>query len=397
LAESIAAAQRESQSAFGDGRVFLEKYIESAHHVEFQILADSHDHTVHLFERECSIQRRHQKIIEESPSPLLEPDLRQRMGATAIAAAKAVGYVNAGTVEFIVDSSRDFYFLEMNTRLQVEHPVTEWVTGVDLVAQQINIAAGDPLPFTQADLVQHGHAIECRIYAEDPTNDFFPSAGTITRLIEPSGPGVRIDAGATAGDEISIHYDPLIAKLSVHGADRGEAIARLRQALAEYQIDGLTTNLAFLRAVIANTSFVAGDTTTSFIADHLAGWKPLPSPPTSPPLRGGGESAKLPPWERADGFRLGGGVTYEIRSLDAPVESRTTRRAENTLTATMPGQVTHVFVAPGDSVTHGQTLATLEAMKMELRLTAPRDGLVRAVRCEPGQVVTRGQVLIELE
>ncbi|MBI5347966.1 MAG: ATP-grasp domain-containing protein, partial [Chloroflexi bacterium] len=209
LSEAIAAAQREASHAFGDDRVFLEKYIDSPRHIEFQVLADSHGNTVHLFERECSIQRRHQKIIEETPSPLLTPEIRVKMGEAAVAAAKAVGYVNAGTVEFIVDSkTREFYFLEMNTRLQVEHPITEAITGIDLAQAQINIAAGKHLPFKQNDLHQRGHAIECRVYAEDPANDFLPSIGKVLRAIEPTRAGVCVDAGVHTGDEVSIHYDP---------------------------------------------------------------------------------------------------------------------------------------------------------------------------------------------
>ncbi|MEK7440483.1 MAG: acetyl-CoA carboxylase biotin carboxylase subunit [Chloroflexota bacterium] len=274
LSEAIAAAQREASHAFGDDRVFLEKYIDSPRHIEFQILADSHGNTVHLFERECSIQRRHQKIIEETPSPLLTPEMRAMMGEAAVAAAKAAGYVNAGTVEFIVDSkTRDFYFLEMNTRLQVEHPITEAITGIDLAQAQINIAAGKHLPFKQNDLHQRGHAIECRIYAEDPANDFLPSIGKVLRAVEPTRAGVRVDAGVHTGDEVSIHYDPMIAKVIAYAETRDAAIRKMDAALAEYTLLGLTTNIPFLRAVVTHPAFARGDVTTHFIEDHLRDWK----------------------------------------------------------------------------------------------------------------------------
>jgi acetyl-CoA carboxylase biotin carboxylase subunit len=274
LSEAIAAAQREAAHAFGDDRVFLEKYIDSPRHIEFQVLADSYGNTVHLFERECSIQRRHQKIIEETPSPLLTPELRAKMGEAAIAAAKAVGYVNAGTVEFIVDAkTREFYFLEMNTRLQVEHPITEAITGIDLAQAQINIAAGKHIPFRQNDLHQRGHAIECRVYAEDPSNDFLPSIGKVLRAVEPTRAGVRVDAGVHTGDEVSIHYDPMIAKVIAHAETREATIRKMDAALAEYTLLGLTTNIPFLRAVVTHSAFARGDVTTHFIEDHLREWK----------------------------------------------------------------------------------------------------------------------------
>jgi len=232
LRDALAAALREAGNAFGDARVFLERYIESAHHVEIQVLADTHGNTVHLFERECSSQRRHQKIIEESPSPLLDAETRMQMGAAAVAAAQAVDYVNAGTVEFIATGEGSFYFLEMNTRLQVEHPVTEMVTGLDLVKLQFQIAAGDALPFGQADLSQRGHAIECRLYAEDAANHFLPAVGMLLRFVPPEGSGTRVDAGVQSGDVISHHYDPMIAKIIGHDVDRSAAMKRMRHALA---------------------------------------------------------------------------------------------------------------------------------------------------------------------
>ena len=263
-----AAAERargEARSAFGDDSVYLEKAIVRPRHVEIQVLADAHGNAVHLFERECSIQRRHQKVIEESPSPALTPALRERMGALALSLVKRAGYVNAGTLEFLVDADRNPYFLEMNTRLQVEHPVTEMVTGVDLVKLQIKVAQGERLPFAQGDLVQRGHAIECRVYAEDPDQGFLPSPGTIHALRTPGGPGIRDDSGVYEGASVSIHYDPLVSKLIAHGADRGEALARMRRAVAEYTVLGIKTTLPFFARVLRHPAFVSGDYDTSFI------------------------------------------------------------------------------------------------------------------------------------
>lgn len=286
LAEELGAARREAQAAFGDQRLVLERYIARAHHVEFQILADNYGNVVHLFERECSVQRRHQKIIEETPSPLLDgrldlqlhpplrPSLRDRMGAAAVAAAAEVGYRNAGTIEFIVDpDTHEFYFLEMNTRLQVEHPISELVTGIDLAQWQIRIAADEPLPFRQSDLHQRGHAIECRLYAEDPANRFLPATGKILRFIEPKGPGVRVDTGITTGDEVSLYYDPLIAKLIVHAEDRPAAIRKMRAALADTVLLGITTNWRFLQDVLGHPTFLEGKVHTSWIDHEFTDWE----------------------------------------------------------------------------------------------------------------------------
>ena len=325
LPAALASARREAANAFGDDRIYLEKLIEHPHHIEFQVCGDHHGHAVHLFERECSVQRRHQKIVEETPSPLLDAALRARMGAAAVAAVQAVGYTNAGTLEFLVDSRRNFYFLEMNTRLQVEHPVTELVTGVDLVKLQIRIAAGEPLPFTQADLSQRGHAIECRIYAEDPANNFLPAIGKVLLAVEPVGPGVRVDAGVTSGDEVTLHYDPMIAKLIVLGESRGDAIARMRWALDRYVVLGdVITNIPFLRAVLAHPTFLAGEQTTDFVDTAFAGWQPPPPAPEELELAvaiaavaeqvqstGGAtqgatvEHDPYSPWRVGDGFRVG--------------------------------------------------------------------------------------------
>ena len=279
LPEALAAARRESLSAFGDDTLILERVIAPARHVEFQIFGDQHGQIIHLGERECSIQRRHQKIIEETPSTALTPELRQRMGEAAVTAGRQIDYVNAGTVEFILDEAGNFYFLEVNTRLQVEHPVTEYVTGLDLVRWQIEIAEGRPLPLTQDEVRFSGHAIECRVYAEDPTNSFLPSTGDILLWREPSGDGVRVDAGILSGGAVSIYYDPMLAKIITFGADREEALRRMDRALSQTTLMGLRNNIAFLRRVLFHPEHVAGRLSTSFIEQHLA------EPPTEATAR----------------------------------------------------------------------------------------------------------------
>ncbi len=269
LSDALDAARREAKNAFDDDTVYLEKYIVNPRHVEFQVLADHHGNTVHLFERECSIQRRHQKIIEETPSVALNPDLRARMGADAVKVAQAANYTNAGTVEFLLDDSGHYYFLEMNTRIQVEHPVTEFVTGVDLVIEQIRIAAGEVLGDHLKNLHQRGHAIECRIYAEDGENGFMPSTGTILHYSEPTGPGVRVDSGIVRGSEITIDYDPIMAKLIVHAPDRNTAITKMINALNNYKILGVKTSKRFMIDVLRHPQFVAGRTFTDFIDKHM--------------------------------------------------------------------------------------------------------------------------------
>jgi acetyl-CoA carboxylase biotin carboxylase subunit len=273
LAECLAAARREAMGAFGDDTVYLEKCIVKPRHVEFQILADAHGNVVHLFERECSIQRRHQKIVEESPSPALDAKLRKKMGEAACEVARAVGYTNAGTIEFLLDADKKFYFLEVNARVQVEHPVTEMVTGVDVVKTQLAIGAGEKLPFAQKELGQRGHAVECRIYAEDPAANFLPSAGKILFLREPRGPGVRLDGGIYGGYDVPVHYDPILAKLITWGTDRDEARRRMAEALRDYVIVGIKTTVPFLRDVVEHPAYVAGETNTGFIADHFGGWR----------------------------------------------------------------------------------------------------------------------------
>lgn len=270
VVSAVRAARSEAMSAFGDDSVYIEKYISSPHHIEFQILADEHGNVVHLFERECSVQRRHQKMIEETPSPLMTPELREQMGKSAVEAAKAVNYTGAGTIEFLVDNNLNYYFLEMNTRLQVEHPITERITGVDLVKQQILIAEGHPLEFAQEDIKQRGHSIECRIYAEDPDNNFMPSPGKIYKISEPLGLGVRTDGYVYEGYEIPIYYDPMISKLIIWGKTREESIQRMRRALYEYKITGVKTSIKYLERIMNNQNFIDGNYDTHFIENNQA-------------------------------------------------------------------------------------------------------------------------------
>jgi acetyl-CoA carboxylase biotin carboxylase subunit len=325
LHSSIAAARREALHAFGDSRMILERYVPQAHHVEFQLLGDEHGNLVHLFERECSVQRRHQKVIEESPSPLLNEALRAEIGAAALLAGREIGYHNAGTVEFIVDpQTQEYFFLEMNTRLQVEHPVTELVAGLDLVHWQIRIAAGQPLDFSQADLVQRGHAIQSRLYAEDPANGFLPATGPVLRFVEPEGPGIRVDSGIANGAEITIHYDPLIAKVIAHAQDRPAAVRRMQSALRDAVLLGVRTNWQFLQDVLAHPDFKAGRVYTTWVEENFEDWQPpdciLPpevlvaaaltqyqTPFGASPNGQTGPTLDDPfsPWRIANGFRLG--------------------------------------------------------------------------------------------
>ncbi len=330
LRPALDSARREALKAFGDPRLFLEKVVEDARHIEMQILADAHGRYVHLFERECSIQRRFQKMVEESPSPLVDAGLRAQMGDAAIAAAHACGYVNAGTVEFLIGRDRRFFFLEMNTRIQVEHGVTELVTGVDIVQAQIRIAAGEPLPLRQRDVRQEGHALECRVNAEDPSREFAPSSGRVLLACFPGGPGIRVDAGVETGDLVSPYYDSLIAKILVHAGERAAALATMDEALARTAVLGVETNVPYLRAILAHPAFRAGEATTEFTARELGGWRPAAGPvpdetlavaalaealgATSGSRAGAGAHAgaagdddadAYSPWARADHFRPG--------------------------------------------------------------------------------------------
>jgi acetyl-CoA carboxylase biotin carboxylase subunit len=326
LKSALEAGMREAKSAFGDESVYLEKFIEEPRHVEFQVLADNHGNVVHLFERECSIQRRHQKIVEETPSQALTPELRSLMGETAKKVMRVSGYNNAGTVEFLLDKHKNFYFLEVNARLQVEHPVTELTTGVDLVHQQVLIASGEKLPFNQEALTQRGHSIECRIYAEDPLNNFLPSSGKVLFLKEPKGPGVRHDCGIFSGSNVPIYYDPILAKLIVWAENREMACQRMVNALEDYVILGIKTTIGFLKDVIAHPQFKAGNTTTSFIEKNLDAWESKTKTEdgltlaliasafdnfnqtyTAPGVnRGAAQKEVFSPWQSLGKWRLGG-------------------------------------------------------------------------------------------
>jgi 3-methylcrotonyl-CoA carboxylase alpha subunit len=340
LDEALRGARGEAESAFGDGRLMLERFLERPRHVEVQVFGDSAGGCVHLFERECSVQRRYQKIIEESPSPFIDGPTRAAMTAAAVRAAQAVGYVNAGTIEFIVDADGSFYFMEMNTRLQVEHPVTEAVTGLDLVEWQLRIAAGDPLPLAQQDIRQQGHAIEARIYSEDPRRGFLPSVGRIGRFAHPqAGPGWRIDAGIADGDEITVYYDPMVAKVIAAGPDRASALARLRRNLDRTAVFGVANNLSLLRAIAAHPAFAAGDVDTGFVDRELAALTAERQPQPEALLlaawlsladrRPAGNGAASP-WSLGDGWRPGGPTTQAI-GLRMPTHRRLRARSEDAL------------------------------------------------------------------
>lgn len=404
LADALAAARREARASFGDDTLYVERLIEKPRHVEIQVFADHHGHTVHLFERECSAQRRHQKMIEESPCPALSPTIREQMGAAAIAAARAVGYRNAGTCEFLLEGDGDaarFYFLEMNTRLQVEHPVTEAVVGVDLVHAQLRVASGEPLPFTQSTLSQRGHAIECRIYAEDPSQGFLPQAGTIVLYREPQGPGIRVDSGITQGSEVSVFYDPMLAKLIVYAENRDAARRRAVIALRAFSIRGIATNIGLLTQVLEHPQFVRAAIDTNFIDRELQALvAKIPasdeseSPAVSlPPMT---DPSAQDPFVALTGWRLDGRVVWTGTAGGV----RTTRRqtkSDSGVMAPMPATVVSINTEVGKSVTEGETVIVLEAMKMELPIKAPRGGVVKAIKCAKGELVQPGVSLLEIE
>ncbi len=398
LPAALEGCQREAKSAFGDDRVFLEKYLLEPRHVEIQIIADQHGNVRHLFERECSIQRRHQKVIEETPSPALDETLRQKMGEAAVKIARLIGYQSVGTIEFILDKNRDFYFLEVNTRLQVEHPITEMITGVDLVKAQIRIAAGEKLDaivgaYCNTPLQTRGHAIECRICAEDPENNFLPSIGKITHLREPAGDGVRVDSGIFAGWEIPVEYDPMLAKLIVHAPTRPLAIRKMLEALGHYEIDGVKTNIPFLRDLLRHPEFSAGQTDTGFIPRNFPEWVPG---------RFDGEDP-FNPWQRGDGWRLGGTVgaalcgrpVREGNHIGLPLP-KPVRTPKHALTAPMPGKVIKISVVVGDTVKEGDLLVVMEAMKMEHSIQANRAGIVKQLFFQVGDKVGMGEKLVEI-
>jgi acetyl/propionyl-CoA carboxylase alpha subunit len=377
LDEAVAAAKREAAAAFGDDTVFFERYLERPRHVEIQLLADTHGTVAALGERDCSIQRRHQKVLEESPSAAVDPELRARMSAAAVAFARAIGYVGAGTAEFMLDG-RDFYFLELNARIQVEHPVTELVTGVDLVREQLRVAGGATIA---PDVFLSGHAVEVRLYAEDPRT-FLPQAGPIERLRLPVD--IRVDAGVAEGDEVGTSYDPMIAKLVAYGSTRAEAYDVLARALAETEVGGVATNLPFLRWLVAHPLVRAGRVTTAFLTEN----PPLSEPPAAAPA---------PAWSGAWRLNLATPPPRPVPNVDAAALESGPEGEQSTVTAPMPGTVIKVLVEAGAAVRARQPLVVLEAMKMETPLVSPYDATVRAVHVREGDRVAGGFVLVELE
>jgi acetyl/propionyl-CoA carboxylase alpha subunit len=377
LDEALAAAGREAKAAFGDDRVFCERYVERPRHVEIQLLGDGKGNVVSLGERECSIQRRHQKVLEESPSVALDRELRARMSEAAITFARAIGYRGAGTAEFMLDG-RSFYLLELNGRIQVEHPVTELVTGVDLVAAQLAIAGGGQVTDCY---VAEGHAVEVRLYAEDPRS-FLPQAGRVDRLRLPDG--VRVDAGVEEGDEIGIAYDPMIAKLIAHGETREEALDRLAAALRDTAVEGVTTNLPFLRWLVRHPGLRAGETTTAFLVEH-------------PPLSASPARTVERPWRGPFRLNLPSPPPAPPPDLEAAQRQPGVGGVGSAVTAPMPGTVIRVLVGKGDAVVARQPLLVLEAMKMETPLVSPYGATVRRVHVSEGDRVAGGALLVDLE
>jgi acetyl/propionyl-CoA carboxylase alpha subunit len=378
LPDAVAAARREAKAAFGDETVFFERYLERPRHVEIQLLADEHGHVYSLGERDCSIQRRHQKVLEEAPSPAVDTELRERMGGAAIAFAQEIGYRSLGTVEFLLDGG-DFYFLELNGRIQVEHPVTEEATGLDLVALQLAAARGEEVADPRPKLRRH--AVEVRLYAEDPV-DFLPQAGTVERLHLPDV--IRVDAGVAEGDTVGVAYDPMIAKLIASAQTRADALDRLGAALAETEVEGITTNLPFLRWLVSHPVVRAGTTTTAFLTEY----PPLSTVP-----------ARLPQGPWAVPWRLNLPVPPPGAAPDPDAASHDHRHTgeQSSLTAPMPGTVIRVVVAEGDRVEARQPLVVLEAMKMETPVVAPYEAVVRTIHVAEGDRVAGGTVLVELE
>jgi len=453
LGEILARARREAASSFGDDRLILERYLQRPRHVEVQLLLDSHGNGVHLGERDCSLQRRHQKVVEEAPSPTVDADLRTRLGEAALRLCRSAAYEGAGTAEFLLDDAGDFYFLEVNARLQVEHPVTELVTGRDLVVDQLRIASGEALGFAQEDVTFQGHAMEARLYAEDPWEGFLPAAGLIEHVRWPEVDGVRVDAGVGAGDQVGTRYDPLLAKIVAHGRDRDDALERLRRALDATVTLGVTTNRGFLRRLLDDAGVRAGRARTDTIE---ATWRPADTTALDTraaramaAVSGDSLPAEVPDAASAvrNGFRLNAGPTIRIRlgrhertlsveagaavgvpwiaiggdgadrSVVLDIEGRAYRggqasaptvddsagRAQRehgavaAVVAPMPGQVIAVRVADGDDVQAGQVLVVLEAMKMENAVTAPAAATVSRVLVGAGQQMQRGDPLVELE
>jgi len=380
LADALEAAQREAGAAFGDDTVFCERYLERPRHVEIQILADGHGNVIALGERDCSIQRRHQKVLEESPSTALDPELRERMSAAAVAFARAIGYQSAGTAEFVL-AGRDFFFLELNARIQVEHPVTELVTGVDLVREQLRIASGEAMSDLVTSCHLRGCAVEVRLYAEDPRT-FLPQAGRLERLRLPEG--VRVDSGVREGDEIGTAYDPMIAKLISSGETREEAYDRLAAALRETEVGGVTTNLPFLRWLVSHPLVRAGRVTTAFLTEN----PPLSERPTAAPA-----AVWSAPWR----LNLPSPPSRPAPDVDSARGTSSDAQEQSSVTAPMPGTVIRVLVEPGSEVGARQPLVVLEAMKMETPLVSPYAATVRAVHVSEGDRVAGGAVLVELD
>ena len=394
---------REGETYFGNGSVYLERYLPAPRHVEIQVLRDKHGNAVHLGERDCSIQRRHQKLVEECPSPAIDPGLREEMGRAAKGAAEAVGYDNVGTVEFLV-AGDEFFFLEMNTRVQVEHPVTEEVTGIDIVQTGVRISAGKPLPFTQDEVSWRGHAIEVRLNAEDAANDFAPSPGVVTAYEEPGGPGVRVDSSLKGPGVVPEAYDPLFAKLIVRGTDRGNALRRLRRALSEFRVEGISTTLPFHRALLEDEVFVSGEYTTGFVAQRLSGMEIVAAPPV--PAAGearGKEGREVEVEVNGKLFRV---RLYEerdeAREKGPPLRRKggVTQRApmgRGAILAPMQGTIVQLLVEVGQEVAANEAVCVLEAMKMESEIRAQRGGTVREVLVEAGKTVRSGEPLVVLE
>ncbi len=399
---AFASARREGESYFSDPTVYVERYLEDPRHVEVQVLADAHGNVVHLGERDCTIQRRHQKLVEETPSPAVSPELRERIGQIAVDAVRAVGYRSAGTIEGLLSREGEYFFLEMNTRIQVEHTITELVTGEDLVRAQVLIAAGEPLPFRQEEVHFDGHAIECRINAEDVSNGFLPAPGTIATYREPAGPGVRVDSGVAEGSEVSGLYDPLIAKLCVHGIDREHARKRMLRALGEFVIEGVPTLVGFHRALLSHPCFVEGETCHGLVESELLaqraaelGASRVAAPTDSSRLEARTSVVEL------DGQR------YELRLLvPEPAHKALVRRrrersaggghhavARDAVLSPMQGTVLAVEVGEGQQVSAGKVLCIVEAMKMENEITAHRDGIVTDLSVAAGDPVQTGQVI----
>jgi acetyl-CoA/propionyl-CoA carboxylase, biotin carboxylase, biotin carboxyl carrier protein len=404
LERAFESAQREGKAYFADDSVYLERYLDRPRHVEVQVLADAHGNVIHLGERDCSVQRRHQKILEETPSPAVSPELRDRIGEIAVNAARAVGYTNAGTVEGLLDADGSYYFLEMNTRLQVEHTVTEMVTGLDLVREQVWIAGGRPLGWAQSDVRLHGHSIQCRINAEDPAAGFVPTPGTITRYREPSGPGVRVDSGVTEGSEISGLYDPMIAKLVVWDEDRDLARQRMLRALSEFEIEGPRTLIPLHRQILEHPDFIAGGLVHEFVerGGDTGAHEGSDSAPRAE-ARAAGEVRTLP--VEVDGKRFDVTVTVpehpgrtRLRDRRAAIaeRERSAHGHADVVKSPMQGTVLTVSVEAGAAVAAGDVLVVVEAMKMENEIVAHGPGVVEAVEVAPGDQVANGQALIRL-